>query len=145
MAAAAYRAAKQALKDQLLADTSLGGLSVHIDADLEALEGPTVIIFIDGRSAEAEEQSLATTRTRFAISFVLLVADVALDVAQAAAARDDLVGAVELAMIRNRTLGGKVTGLRLDGGEFFDGPGKGGGFVAWAEVRATADLTAVAE
>jgi len=57
--------------------------------------------------------------------------------------RDDLIGKVEIALMKERTLNGTVNSSWLEGGEFLSGPDPTGNqFMSGASVMLIADVTA---
>ena len=148
MARVDYFGIEEAIRDILVSDTSLGGISVLIEDEINFIEGPVVALYLENRAAPAELQSLsAGQRTRFYVSFVLWVMDFSLDgIREASKKRDDLVGKVEIVLMKDRTLGGTVTTSWLEGGDFLNAQVPDvTGFVSAAEIRLTVDVRAATQ
>jgi hypothetical protein len=103
-------------------------------------ELPCIIIYLKRRDAPSGMQSLSGgQRTRYRITLSIWVADFHFDdVAQACRNRDDLIGLVEVALMRDRDLGGKVGASWTEGGEFLNAE-TDKGFVSAGEIILIAD------
>lgn len=126
MAALDYWLIKEAIKARLEADPLTNHMSVVIHSLVQPIPElmPWVGIFMTNRVAPPREQKLAMgTTTDMTMGLTLVVAEYSLEsLEEAVRRRDNAVGAVEVALIRNRTLGGAVDHLWLQGGNFFDQP-----------------------
>jgi hypothetical protein len=134
---AGYFAVEKAIRDVIAADPELSGVRVFIEADLvfAAESAPAVYIYATGREAPANEQRLmAGRRTDFLLNISLWCVAWSLDSTERAAMqRDSLIERVELALMRDRSLGGVADTLWLDGGEFISGMGNQG-FLCHGEI-----------
>ena len=141
MARVNYFALEEAIQTILRADPTLSGVSVEIEREIEFIDNAqsAVIIYLDGREAPEDMQRLAAgTRTDFHVMFTLWCMEFHLDsIAQAAKLRDDLIGKVEVALMKERTLNGNVQGSWLEGGEFLTAD-SGSGFLSAGEIKLVA-------
>lgn len=136
MARVDYYALEQAIADHLRKESELEGVRVEIEKQIDfGVDSDAVFIYLDRRDAPAEEQRLsAGTRTDFLLTFSLWCLAFHLDsVAAASELRDDLLGRVEVALMRDRTFGGLAGTAWLEGGEF--DTLEDNGFLSAAEVR----------
>lgn len=103
-------------------------------------ECPAVIIYMDSRSAPSNLQGISSgQRTRFDLRLSLWVCEFHLDSVETASKnRDDLIGLVEVALMKDRTLGGKVGASWLDGGEFMTAQSDNG-FISCGEITLVAE------
>jgi hypothetical protein len=140
-----YWGIREACQAVLQADADLTGVTVLVEEEflLSAEMAPVVFIYLEDRTAEAGEQRLAAgTRTDFQLNFNLWCGDFSLNgLPDAIERRDSLIGKVEVALMRQRTLDGAVGKLWLTGGQLFDARGQDAGFLAWGEVRFTASVS----
>ena len=141
MARIDYFAIEEVIKTQLTGDSTLVGVSVHVEDELTMARGKHVFISLERRDAPDEQAIAAGTQTRFQIRFSLKCFDFGLDRRGALEARDDLLGKVEVALMKDRTFSGAVAMSWLAGGEFESGQGTDGFFAA-AEVVLIADARA---
>jgi len=141
-----YFAIETQIKTILDAEASLSGTSVLIEEELTFERGNIVGIFLDDREAPEELQSLsAGTRTRFLVTFSIWCwhFGVGRDRRVPMEQRDDLVGNVEIALMKERTLNGTVNMSWLAGGEFLSGPGETKNqFMSGAQIILIVDVTA---
>lgn len=132
------------LQALLEADPSMNGVVVTVEEHgvNHAEQAPLVNIRLDRRDATAAQPIAGGQRTRYAIRFVLLCSQYSLEsVEQAARLRDDLIGRVEVVLMKNRRIGGMVHYLTLVGGPFGI-EHQDTGWLATGEVVAVADLDA---
>ena len=125
MARIDYFNIEEAIKSILDADADLADVEVLIEEELTIQRGNVVGIYLDDRDAPDEEQSLsAGTRTRFNVRFSIWCwhFGVGRDRRVPMQQRDDLVGKVEIALMKERTLNDTVNMSWLEGGEFLSGP-----------------------
>ena len=148
MARVDYYSIEQAIRTQLLADAGLSNITVTIEEELSFQRGDIIAIFLDRRDAPAEEQTLsAGTHIRMHLKFSIWCFHFGLVVADSIERRDDLLGKVELALMRDRTFSGAVNSSWITGGEFQTGEvhsEAGMGFSGWgsgAEVELIAEMT----
>lgn len=123
-------------------DPSMTGVTVTVEKQgVNAVElSPWVNIRLDRR--DAPEQYLAgNTRQRYILRIVLTCVQFALDVEMAAQLRDDLLGTVEVVLMKNRDISQLVSTSWIDGGAF-DITSEDAGFLANAEIVLLADVTA---
>ncbi len=144
MARADYFAVLEAIEAQLKADEDLAEATILVEEDLSFQPGDTVIIYLERREAPANQQGLsAGKRTRFLVTFSVWCYHFALDTRPAMKKRDDLIGRVEVALMRDRTYRGSVESSYIDGGNFASGRTEGGLYMAGAEIRIVADLISI--
>lgn len=147
MARVDYRAIAEALRDALAADAALMGVTLAIDADQEfAIDQARFVgIYTVGRRPTSGQPLAASTRVRYEVEFLLWCAVHHPETfADAAKARDDLVGAVEVALLTaapSFMQGAAI--LRLPGG----GPlesfrHNAGAFLATGDVSVTVEVVA---
>ena len=144
-----YTLIAQTIIDRLDADVDLrafGNVTLAIEEDLDAMVDmmPLVAIYYDRRDAFDADQSLsAGQRTRYQIRFVLWCWHSSYDsLADAAALRNELLAKVEVALMRDRTLGGLINKLWLEGGEFMSAAKGDGDFASGAEIILVVDAVA---
>lgn len=130
----------------LSADSELSGVTVAVESDHELGVGLFVGVYIDRRESPPDEQQIsAGTRERYILYVTLLCRAYSLDsISDAIRRRDDLVGKVEIALMGNRTLNGKVGGLWLEGGALPSGKDESGsGYISEGEIIVAARVSAV--
>jgi hypothetical protein len=147
MARVDYYAIEQAIRDQLAGHPLLAGVTVTIEEELlfGAEQTPWVCVYLDRRDAPADRQRLAAGRqTQFLLRFSIWCWQYSLEgVSRAIQLRDDLVGAVEIALMSDRTLGGTVATSWLEGGELPSARlPDGSGWISGGEVVLIADVAA---
>lgn len=124
----------------------MAGVTVLLEQEVVFERGNVVVIYLDRRDSEATQVIAAGTRHRYDLQFSIWCFHFALDITLSLDQRDDLVGNVEIALMKDRTLQGTVDDSDLAGGEFLNGrtPEEGGGlFFAGAEVRLVAQAVAI--
>jgi hypothetical protein len=151
MARINYYAIEEAIKAILDADvdvqTHWDKRETRIIIEREIIFGmdecPCVLIYLDRREAPANMQGLSGgQRTRMSLHFSLWVAEFHLDsVAEASQNRDDLMGLVEVALMKERTLNDTVGVSWLDGGEFLTAQ-TDNGFISCGEILLAAEQVA---
>lgn len=146
MAIVDYYDVKNTISEILGADTTLAGVSVTVDEDI-SLEsfGSTVNVEISRRDPSPPGQSLSGgQKQRYYVTAIMSVVCVSLEKDGAVKSRDRIVGDVELILMRNRSLNGKVNTLFLQGGELFllrsSSQNTEGFFVAAGEVVVFIDV-----
>lgn len=145
MARLDYYAVEEGIREVLSADADLEDVRIEIETDVEMAPdgGGAVYVYLDRRDAPASEQRLAAgTRTDFLLRFALWCLDCDFEsVAAASRRRDDLLGKVEVALMRDRSLNGTVDASWLEGGEFLtmqeQGFISGGEIILIAKAKAT--------
>jgi len=120
-------------------------IPVAVEEELSASSGRQVIVYLIGREAPRERQSIsAGTRTRFLVRFSIMCYAFALQFPRAMELRDDLLGRVEVALMKEpRTFGrAEVFSSWLDGGEFENARGEAGtvSFMSCAEVSLVVEV-----
>lgn len=146
MARVDYYNVREKIKNQLEADSNLTTAKILIEQEIVFGDGPTVIIYLERRDAVQEEQSLAAgTRTRFQLQFSIMCFDSSLKVESAIKKRDDLLGNVELALMKDTTFGDSQIGSSwLTGGTFATGKGpEDSGFFSGAEITLVVQMSAI--
>lgn len=145
MPATDYYGIREEIRNVLLADADLTaiGLTVEIESEIDfgAEDVPIAFIYLESRTAPDGAQRLAAgTRTDFRLQFSIWCGHFSLEsLEKAAEFRDDLIGKVEVALMKNRTLNNKVRTLWLTGGEFFLARDQESGFYSLGEVAFTVD------
>ena len=147
MARVDYFGIEEAIKTVLEANAALAGVQVGIEEELPftAAVDPQVEIYLERRDAPELQPLAGGQRTRFLVRFSIWCYGVSLDsIAKACEVRDDLIGAVELALMADRTLGGTVNASWLEGGAFDtkETPGASSGFGMGGEIILMADVKA---
>ena len=142
MARLDYYAIEEGIKTTLEADSALDGVKIHIEEEslFSNDECPAIFIYIESRDAPIDMQRLAAgTRTDFQMRFSLWCVEFHLEsIPKAAELRDDLLGNAEVALMKDRVLGGTVVKAWLEGGRFLSGEVEGG-FIMAAEIILVAD------
>ncbi len=146
MSAIDYWAIRTAIRTVLKRDENLDNVYIHIEEEfIFGVEStPAVIIYLDGREAPDDMQSIsAGKKTRYLLTFSLWCYEYNMEsVALAIKARDTLIGNVEIALLRDHSLESTVTKSWLEGGGMFSARTEEGQFFASAEVILVADVTA---
>ena len=147
MARVDYYAIEQEIKTVLEADAALAGVTVTIEEELMfgSESTPWIGVYLDRRDAPPALQRLgAGQSTRFLLRFPLWCWEYHLEsITKAIQRRDDLVGKIEVALMKNRTLSGKVATSWLEGGELPSARlPEQAGFVSGAEVILVAEVSA---
>ncbi len=134
------------IKEVLIADPTLGGVQVTVEDDAPLDTGPWVSVGIINRSTPTGQPLAAGTRTRFNIRFSLWCWQFSLEsTGVASRLRDDLVGKVEIVLMKNRTLNSKVSYGWLEGGDMMSERIQNdnvSGYVAGGEVTLVVEITA---
>ena len=119
MAAIDYDDIKNELAEILRLNANLRDLEITIDEDIRLDSfGTSLNIEMLRRDSSAPAQSLAGgQKQRYYLTVVISVIAVALERQQAVKSRDSIIGKVEVAVMGNRTLNGKVNTAILQGGE----------------------------
>lgn len=115
-----YWAIREGLKLAIRTYPELGQIEVHLEpsGDIPPERCPAVLLFMTGRTSPDTIQRIsAGRRTDHRLVFSAWVIDYSLESLETATRRRDAVLAkVELALMVDRTLGGLVKGLYLEGG-----------------------------
>ncbi len=149
MAAVDYVGIRTEIETALNADARTSSARVYVEEEPQfglSDHQSVIAVFMDNRSAPATEQSVsAGKRTRFNLRVSFWVVAFSLDsYRKACDERDTLMGQLELVLMDNRTLGGKVAASWLEGGEMFSARDpRNAVFTAIAEVVMVLDVSAV--
>ena len=153
MARIDYFGIEEAIVETLKADGTLGKVQYKIEEEVVMSKAPLILINLASRELADDnlgQPIAAGTRTRYLLNFSIWVYAFHLGgPADAAKVRAELLGKVELALMKNRTFnwdgeGDRVGSSWLAGGEFQTGPATGQrGFVSGAEISLIAEATAI--
>jgi len=149
VARADYFGVEQAIAERLANDEALveEQVPVLIEAELSTLPGRQIIVYLDSREAPANMQSIsAGSRTRMHVRYAIVCYGFDLSIGRAMELRDDLMGRVEVALMRDPRGFGReeVVSSWLDGGMFANAKGQNApGFMAMGEVGLVVDMVAV--
>lgn len=138
MARIDYAAIQTQIKTVLNADATLAGVTVEIERDglTSPEQCPWVGIYLERRQI-FRRPIAAGTRMDYKIYFLLWCYEFSMETIEAAASlRDDLIGKVEIALMKNTSLNGLVTTLALtdDAGEF-ESARTEAGFISGGSIR----------
>ena len=118
-----YSGIRQQLKSILAGDLGTSGARLYVETepDLGMADANTAIaIFSLGRSAAPSQPAAFGKQTIYHLRMSLWAFAFNLDgYEQACEKRDTLLGALELVLMKERTIGGKVATSWLEGGEIF--------------------------
>lgn len=143
MARIDFTAITEAIRTQLLTEASLSGVKVLLEKELSFDQGPLVIIYLLRADEEADDQSLAAgTTSRLTLHFQLLPFAFATDKYSAIKLRNDLIGRVHIALMKDRTFSNAVTSSWYGEFNFDTGESPGGGFFSGAAIELVVDATA---
>ncbi|MDZ4347913.1 MAG: hypothetical protein U1E51_36360 [Candidatus Binatia bacterium] len=149
MSAVDYQGIRDEIETVLSADARTEGARVYVEEEPQfglSDHQSVIAVFMDSRGAPSGEQSVsAGMRTRFNLRVSFWVVAFSLDsYRKACDERDGLLGQLELVLMDNRTLGGKVAASWLEGGEMFSAKDpQSSVFTAIAEVVMTLDVSAI--
>ncbi len=125
---------KQRMRNHLLADPDLDGVTVDIEpVNMFSVElTPWVAIYFESWDTPEESQAIAAgQRAVIETGFVIGVAEYDFDQNEAFAKRDDLMGRVLISLMKNRTLSDTVDGAWPVSGDVESGQAEGiDGFLA---------------
>lgn len=134
------------IAEVLKADSTMDGVQVTVEDDAPLDSGPWVSIGIVNRSTPPSQPLAAGTKTRFQIRIGVWCWQFSLEsTGVASRLRDDLVGKVEIALMKNRTLNNKVSFSWLEGGDMMSERIQNdnmSGFIAGGEIVMVAEITA---
>lgn len=122
MAAIDYTGILSTLATLLAADSRLAGVRIFVEEDPQfglADQGKAIVLTLVNRSSSSGQSMSAGKRTRYSVNIGAW--SVGFDMASfndACIKRDAVLGALELVLMDNRTISGKVTSAQLEGGEF---------------------------
>lgn len=118
MAAIDYNGIKTELKSILDSQTFTYQPEIGIEGDmLTESYVPYINIEIESRNDSPSQSISANTRQRYQMTLLLTVAVKNFDKSQAALVRDSIISELELFIMQNRTINGKVITLWLSGGD----------------------------
>ena len=150
MAAIDYAGIRDGLKTILNADALTAASRVYVEEEpqfgMADAGGGVIAVFSDGRTPDPAGQPLANgKRTNYHVNHTLWVAMFNMESFKAAAdARDALLANVELVLMKDRTIGGKVAASWLEGGQMFSARDGGTNtFVAAGEIKLVAQVSAI--
>lgn len=149
MAAVDYVGIRDQIEAALVADARTSNARVYVEEEPQfglSDQQSVIAVFMDNRTTPADIQSVsAGKRTRYLLRISFWVVAFSLEsYRKACDERDALVGQLELVLMDNRTLGGKVTTSWLEGGEMFSARDpQNSVFTAIAEVVMVLDVSAV--
>ena len=123
MARVNYYDIQNEIKEILELDQTLAGINIQIEEPTRFQHGGYVIIHLDRREAPDEDQFIdAGQSTRFDVFFNVVCIQTSMSsLASAMRARDDLMGKVEVALMKVRDLNNKASVQWLGGGPFESG------------------------
>lgn len=136
---------REKLKEILEGDSSLNGVNIEIERNtLIASENcPWLNIKMTGRVAEDDEQVIASgQKTKFIVSMMIDAKEYSRESPQEAIRlRDDLIGKVEVVLMKNRTLAGAIDYLWILGGDM-DQADTEKGYVSTGDISINMRVTA---
>lgn len=140
-----YWGIRQEIRDILKDDADLSGVNVSIEDEnyFAAERSPWVGVYLERRDAPIGIQRIsAGQQTTYELRFILWCWVYSLEgVPDAIRRRDDVLARVEVALMRQRTLRGKVDHIRLEGGEMPSGRDPdANGFMSGAEIIMIAQI-----
>jgi hypothetical protein len=127
---------------------ALSNVRVYVEADPAAGQmdhGRSIAVFMIGRTAAQDQSASFGKRQRWHVRLTLWTFFYSMESYEAAAAgRDTLLGEMELALMANRTLNGKVEASWFEGGDLFSAKNpQTGAFLAAAETTLVAMASTV--
>jgi len=149
MAAIDYAGILDELKTIFEADSRTADAHVYVEEDPQfglADTGKSIVLTLDSRAPSAGQSMSAGTRTRYAVTIGVWTLGFHMEsFREAARTRDELLAQVELVLMANRTVSGKVTAGQLAGGQFLSVLSQGAtpAFAALAETRFRVEVSAI--
>ena len=149
MPAIDYQGVRDQLESILKADSRTSGARIFVEEEPQfglSDAQKAIAVFMDRRSEQASDQmASAGKRTRYTLSISLWTVYFDMSTYRAACdGRDALMGQLELVLMDNRTIGGKVTASWREGGEMFAArDANSQTFVAAAETVLVAEVSAI--
>ena len=135
------------MKTLIEADATLDGVLVFIEEDPQfdlSGAGKAVVLTLANRRETPGQPMAAGKRTRWHVRVGVWAVGFDMSFERAAATRDDLVGTLELFLMNNRTVSGKVSAGWLEGGEFISVRNQNEGSYALAETIFVGEAVAIA-
>lgn len=148
MARISYYAIEQAIADQIKNDTDVAAITTNVVVEEAVMmqSSHLVHVSLESREEPAQRQSIsAGTRTRVLCHFAVWCFARGLQMPAAIEQRDDLLSAVEVALMKNRHLPfgrNDINTYWIDGGEFESAKDETG-FIVGGEISLTVDVTAI--
>lgn len=148
MSAVDYTGILTSLAAILRADALTSAARVFVEEDPQfgmSDVGQAVVLTMSSRSPMSGQAIAAGKRTRYLARIGVWSVGFDMESFEAACSkRDTLLGNVELVLMANRTISGKVTASNLEGGEFMNvrNPGENV-FCAMAETVVSAEVSAI--
>lgn len=143
MARIDYYEIQNAIKTMLDADSTLSGVKNRLEAlDIIAENCPQTVIILKSRNNILEEIA-AGQHIRMGITFEVWCYEYALEILQAMKKRDDLIGKVEIALMKNRTLNSTVQYHTITGGEFENVQSANFGWISGGSIVLVAEQQAI--
>ena len=149
VAAVDYAGIRDQLKTILEGDATLSGVRVFVEEEPQfglSDQQKAIAVYMDRRTAAAADQNLsAGKRTRYMLRATLWTVFFSLESYKVACdGRDSVLGALELVLMANRTIGGKAASSYLDGGELISAQDASNGvFVAAGETILMMEVSAI--
>ena len=146
MAAVDFHGILTTLKTILEGDSSLAGVPVYVEEEPNFVvmgSGRALVLTLDSRRATPDQPIAKGKRTRWHIRVAIWAIGFDLQFAEAARKRDDLVGTLELVLMNNRDVSGKLAAGWLEGGAFVP-VHTAQGMYALAETVLVGEATAIA-
>lgn len=144
MAAVKYHDILSALKLVFESDSRTADAPVYVEKDppVDVLGAQrAIILMLDSRKPNEDQPIAAGKRVRWELKLSVWAAGYAIDVDEAAAIRDELLGQIELVLLANRTIRDKVASSWMMGGNFISIAGESNIFAS-AETIVVCDVTA---
>jgi hypothetical protein len=146
MARIDYYGIEKAIADTIASDTRVAEFAITVVVEEEVMfeRGNKVYVFLERRAAPEDRQSIsAGTRTRMLCKYVIWCMAYGYKINETIEVRDNLLGAVELALMTDRTFGrSDVATSWIEGGEF-DNAKDEAGFNVMGSIELTVDVTAI--
>ena len=147
MAAVDYHGILVALKAAIEGDSNTSGIPVKVEEDPTfdlAGSGSAIVLSLTSRREAAGQPLAAGKRTRWNVRVSCWAVGFAASFDEASKLRDDTTGKLELALMNNRTAGGKVAAGWLEGGDFITVRDQAAGPYAMAETIFVGEALAIA-
>lgn len=127
----------------LTSDITLNGVNITVESVTELDAGSWVGIYLVGRDVPDGQPLANGTLMRYRLNFILWCWEYSLEsITDAIQRRDDLVGRVEVALMKNRTLNNSVNYSFIEGGELQSAQiAETSGYIAGGEIILKADIT----
>ena len=149
MAAVAYVGIRDQIKTILEGAATLAGARVYVEEEPQfglADQQRAIVVYMDRRTAAAPDQPIAAgKRTRYMLRASIWTLFFAMESYKVACdGRDGVLGSLELVLMANPTIGGKVATAYLEGGEMISARSDDANvFVAAAETILMMEVSAI--